>query len=127
MANPPKPTDAELSILRVLWQAGPSTVRAVHEQMDGDRKVGYTTILKLLQIMADKGLVQRDESERSHVYRASSSQEKTQNQLVADLLDKAFGGSARQLVMRALSARKADAKELNEIRSLIDEMERGSK
>src|SRR6185369_6985704 len=97
-----KPTDAELAILRVIWRRGPSTVRQVHEVLSQDREIGYTTVLKLMQIMTEKGLVERDESERTHVYQSMLTQEETQQQLVGDLLDKAFGGSASQLVMQAL-------------------------
>lgn len=122
-----KPTDAELAILRVLWRRGPSTVRQVHEALSQDREIGYTTALKLMQIMTEKGLVERDESERTHVYRAMLTQEETQQQLVGDLLDKAFGGSASQLVMQALSAKPASADELARIRELLDELEGGEK
>jgi predicted transcriptional regulator len=122
-----KPTDAELAILRVLWERGPSTVRAVTNSLNRDRVTGYTTALKLLQIMLDKGLVARDESERTHIYRAKSSEEKTQKQLVADLLNRAFGGSAQKMVMQALSANKASKEELAEIQKLIDSMKGGSR
>jgi len=115
-----RPTDAELSILRVLWQQGESTVRQVFEALSRGREVGYTTVLKLMQIMTEKDLVERDESERTHVYRARLTQEQTQRQLVGDLLDKAFGGSASQLVLQALSAKPASAKELKRIRQLLD-------
>lgn len=121
--NPLKPTDAELEILNVLWRLGPSTVGQVHADMSQTREVGYTTVLKFLQIMREKGLVGRDESERSHVYTATATAEQTQTSLVRDLLERAFEGSASQLVMRALSARKASRKELNEIRKLLDTME----
>ena len=117
------PTDAELAILRVLWQRGPSTVRQVHEAMAGDEGVGYTTVLKMLQIMADKGLVERDASERAHVFRARDSEATTQGGLIGDLLDKAFDGSASRLVMRALTSRPAPPEELAEIRRLLDQME----
>ena len=113
-----KPTDAELAILRVLWTRGPSTVRDVAEAMD--REGAYTTILKLMQIMTDKGLVKRDDSTRSHVYKAASSEDQTQRQLVTDLLDKVFEGSAAKLVMRALADGKVSAEELAEIRKLLD-------
>ncbi len=119
----PRPTDAELEILRVLWQRGPSTVRHVQEELSRSRESGYTTVLKLLQIMIDKGLVLRDESQRSHVYRARHKQEQTQRQLVSDLLSRAFGGSADQLVMQALRAKKVSGEELAEIRKLLDELE----
>jgi predicted transcriptional regulator len=121
-----RPTDAELAILRVLWSRGPSTVRQVHEALSRDRETGYTTVLKLMQIMTEKGLVERDESERTHVYQARFTQEATQQRLVSDLLDKAFGGSASQLVMQALAAKPASADELAQIRRLLDELE-GSK
>lgn len=125
MSKPPlpRPTDAELAILRVLWKRGPSTVRQVHDEF-GDQ-TGYTTVLKLMQIMTEKGLVTRDESERTHVYEARLPEEETQKQLVSDLLDRAFNGSAKKLVMQVLSAKKASPKELNEIRHLLDEMEGG--
>ena len=116
----PRPTDAELAILRVLWERGPATVRQVHEAL-ADRETGYTTTLKLMQIMADKGLVRRDESARTHVYAARVSQEQTQRQLVNDLVDRAFGGSAAELVLRALSDARTSAEDLREIRKLIDE------
>ena len=116
----PRPTDAELAILRVLWDLGPCTVRQVHEVLSRERPGAYTTSLKLLQIMTDKGLVSRDERDRSHVYQAKLTEEQTQRQLVRDLLDRAFGGSATKLVMQALAARRASAEELSEIRRLID-------
>ena len=125
--TPPRPTDAELSILRVLWTRGPSTVRQVLETLAGERGTGYTTVLKLLQIMTEKGLVARDESDRTHVYHARYGEADTQRQLVDDLLDRAFGGSAMQLVMSALSSRKTSRKELAEIRRLIEEREGGSR
>jgi BlaI family transcriptional regulator, penicillinase repressor len=117
----PRPTDAELTILRVLWERGPSTVRQVHEVMTRERPTAYTTALKLLQIMTDKGLVRRDETDRSHVYQARLTREQTQRQLVRDLLDRAFGGSSSKLVMQALAARRASAEELGEIRRLLDD------
>ena len=112
-----KPTDSELAILRILWSKGPSTVREVATAMG--RESAYTTVLKLLQIMTDKELVRRDESARTHVYEAAHSEEQMQQHLVADLLDRAFDGSAAKLLMRALSAKKASPKELDEIRKLI--------
>jgi predicted transcriptional regulator len=117
----PRPTDTELAILRVLWARGASTVRQVHEALAETRDTGYTTTLKLMQIMADKGLVKRNETARSHVYSASAGEEQTQRQLVQDLVDRAFGGSAAQLVLRALSAEGASDAELKEIRKLIDD------
>jgi len=121
----PKPTDAELAILRVLWARGPSTVRQVHDALTGQRATGYTTALKLLQIMSEKGLVARDETDRSHVYSAMLSEGETQRQLLDDLLGRAFGGSATKLVMQALSGGKATPAELAEIRRLIDEKQGG--
>jgi BlaI family transcriptional regulator, penicillinase repressor len=118
--TPPRPTDAELAILRVLWQRGSSTVRQVHEAL-ATRETGYTTTLKLMQIMAEKGLVLRDESARTHVYSAKVSEADTQTQLVKDLMERAFGGSAKTLVMRALTAEATSPEELREIRKLIDD------
>jgi predicted transcriptional regulator len=125
--NAVRPSEAELAILQVLWERGPSTVREVHERVGGARGTGYTTVLKLMQIMATKGLVERDESRRSHVYRAVAERSATQRRLVADLLDRAFGGSGRDLVMQALSTRRASAQELAEIRSLLDRLETRAK
>ncbi len=122
----PRPTDAELAILRVLWRRGPSTVRQVQEVLGAEKPTGYTTVLKLMQIMTEKGLVTRDESRRTHVYRARRSAEKTQQQLVGDLLERAFEGSAQRLVMQALSSKKVTPEELAQIRALLDQMERGS-
>src|ERR687896_1636602 len=116
----PRPTDSELAILRVLWERGPSTVRQVHESLSRERPSAYTTALKMLQIMTEKGLVRRDESDRTHIYQARLSEEQTQRQLVRDLLDRAFGGSASKLVMQALAARRATPEELVEIRKLIE-------
>lgn len=125
--SPPKPTDSELAILRVLWRLGPATVRAVHAELSEIQETGYTTVLKLLQIMTEKGLVKRDERERSHIYRPTFSEQQVQRQLIGHLLDRAFGGSARQLVMQALAAKKSTPAELAEIRKLLDEMEGGTK
>ena len=125
--NPPRPTDAELAILKVLWDRGPSTVRQVYDALNEQRPTGYTTALKLLQIMAEKKLVARDESDRTHIYRTRSSQTETQRQLVDDLLDRAFGGSAMSLVMQALSGRTASAEELAEVRRLLDEKQGGGR
>lgn len=117
----PRPTDGELSILRILWDRGPSTVRQVHDELARERPGAvYTTALKLLQIMTEKGLVDRDERDRTHVYRARLSEETTQRQLVRDLLDRAFGGSASKLVLQALATRRASAEELRDIRKAID-------
>jgi predicted transcriptional regulator len=123
----PKPTEAELSILRVLWERGPSTVRQVWEQIHPEQKTGYTTVLKLMQIMAEKGLVKRDEAARSHVYEASYSQEQVQRQVIGHVLERLFSGSAPRLVLQALSAKKASREELAEIRRLLDKMEGESK
>ena len=117
----PRPTDAELEILRILWDRNEATVREVHDAISKSRPAGYTTVLKLLQIMTDKGLVRRDESERAHVYRARLARQDTERQLVDDLLDRAFGGSASRLVMRALAGRAASAEEIEEIRKMLDE------
>jgi BlaI family transcriptional regulator, penicillinase repressor len=116
----PRPTDAELSILRILWERGPSTVRQVHDVLARERQAAYTTALKLLQIMTEKGLVERDERDRTHIYRARLSEETTQRQLVRDLLDRAFGGSAGKLVMQALATKRASDEELRDIRKAID-------
>ena len=120
-----KPTEAELAILRVLWANGPSTVRRIAEIMG--RESGYTTVLKLLQIMTDKKLVRRDESSRTHVYAAAHSEQQMQRRLVSDLLDKVFGGSAAKLVLQALAAKKATPEELAEIRRMIDKARGGSR
>lgn len=121
-----RPTDAELAILQVLWERGRSTVRDVHEVLLESRKTGYTTTLKLMQIMAEKGLVVRDESRRTHVYEANRNQDSTQSQLVQSLLQRAFGGSAKKLIMHALSAQKTTPGELEEIRELLDSIEQDS-
>ena len=114
-----KPTDAELAILRVLWEHGPSTVREVHDRMAVARSVAYTTTLKVMQIMTDKGLLAREEQRGRHLYRPRQSQRATQRQLLIDLLDRAFGGSTAKLVMQALASRRASADELREIRQLL--------
>jgi BlaI family transcriptional regulator, penicillinase repressor len=124
MTDRPLPTDAELLILTVLWKRGPSTVRDVHESLRASQDTGYTTVLKLLQIMTQKGLVKRDESQRSHVYRAAVTEDRTQRRLVGELLDKAFAGSAGDLVMRALSVKTASPAEIAAIRAMLDEAER---
>ena len=117
----PRPTDAELAILRILWERGPSTVRQVHDLLARERQAAYTTALKLLQIMTEKGLVERDERDRTHVYRARLGEEQTQRQLVRDLVDRAFGGSAMKLVLQALAAKRASPDELRDIRKAIDQ------
>jgi predicted transcriptional regulator len=121
----PRPTDAELEILRVLWDQGPSTVRDVHSTLVLHREIGYTTVLKFMQIMAAKGLVERDETARAHVYKARVAQEQTQRQLVGHLLDRAFGGSAANLMMQALSGRKASAQEIAQMRQMLADFEKG--
>lgn len=125
--NLPRPTDAELEILNVLWQRGPSTVREVYEVLLESKDIGYTTVLKLMQIMSEKGLVSRDERDRSHIYEAERAQHETQQQLLSDLLDRAFNGSPTKLVMQALSSKKASKEELAEIRHMLDELEKGRK
>jgi BlaI family penicillinase repressor len=119
----PRPTDAELEILTVLWSRGATTVREVHETISARRPTQYTTVLKTMQIMAEKGLVRRDEKQRAHIYEAAMPQEWTQQQLAGDLLQRAFNGSARSLMVGALSARKASGAELAEMRRLLDEYE----
>ncbi|MHC5002598.1 MAG: BlaI/MecI/CopY family transcriptional regulator [Planctomycetota bacterium] len=121
-----RPTAAELAILNVLWDAGPSTVRQVHDALPASIRRGYTTTLKLMQIMAEKELVYRDESGRSHVYSARTSRRATQSHLVGDLVDRAFGGSSAKLVLRALSEQSATPDELAEIRSLLERLEEES-
>ena len=126
-SEPPRPTDAELEILAVLWARGPSTVREVHEAITARRAAQYTTVLKMLQIMAEKGLVERDEKQRAHVYRASRPREWTQRQLTGDLIQRAFAGSAKNLILGVLSTRKASRKELAEIRRILEEYEEGKR
>ena len=121
----PRPTDAELAILRVLWQRGPSTVRDVHQVLSRSHGSGYTTVLKTLQIMTEKRLVVRDEAQRAHVYAARESERRTQRQLLGDLVDRAFGGSSAKLVLHALSERPASEEELRGIRALLDQLEKG--
>jgi BlaI family penicillinase repressor len=125
--NLPRPTDAELEILTILWSRGPSTVREVHEVTAKGKPAQYTTILKLLQIMAEKGLVHRDEKERAHVYRAACPPERTQKQLASDLLKRAFNGSAVRLMQGALSDRRISKVELADLRKLLDEYEKRSR
>ena len=116
----PKPTEGELELLRVLWVKGSATVRELHDAVSQERELGYTTVLKLLQIMTEKGLVQRTEAGRAHVYRTTASQEETQSQLLRDLSDRLFSGSAAQLAMHALTMEPTSSDELREIRELID-------
>jgi BlaI family transcriptional regulator, penicillinase repressor len=119
----PRPTEAEIELLRVLWERGPSTVREIHEALRGAKETGYTTTLKILQRMTDKGLVRRDETRRSHVYSAVRRAEQTQRQLVRNLLRAAFGGAPAKLVVQALSEETVSADDLAEIRRLLDEIE----
>lgn len=120
----PRPTEAELAILRVLWDRGPSTVRQVHDVLASSRESGYTTTLKFMQLMTEKGMLVREEAGRVHLYRAAYAREATQQRLIVDLLERAFGGSSAKLVIQALTAKPASAEELREIRSLLDEKQR---
>ncbi|GAA4460359.1 BlaI/MecI/CopY family transcriptional regulator [Nemorincola caseinilytica] len=127
MSETPKPTESELEILNILWERGPSTVRDVHEVLEQSKEAGYTTTLKLMQIMHDKKLLARDTGSKSHVYTANISQEKTQGQLVKKLIDSMFNGSASQLVMQALGNHKTNKKELDQIKKYLEEIEKKSK
>ncbi len=118
------PTDAELAILRVVWKLGKASVRQVQERLESERGTGYTTTLKLMQIMLKKGLLRRDASQHAHVYEAAVTQIRTQRQIVGQVLEQVFEGSAQQLVMQALSSRKSSPAELAEIRQLLDKLER---
>lgn len=118
-----KPTDAEWAILQVLWQDGPSTVRQVQNQLAEKRGTGYTTTLKLMQIMLEKGLLRRDDSGHAHIFRAAVSQKSSQKRIVGQLLEQVFDGSAKQLVLQALSTKKSTPEELAEIRKILDELE----
>jgi predicted transcriptional regulator len=121
--NIPRPTESELEILQVLWQQGPSTVRFVNDELSKRRDVGYTTTLKLLQLMHEKGIVDRDDSSRTHVYRAALREQETQGMLIDRLLDAAFGGSALKLVQQALGNRRTSREELDQIRNLLDNID----
>src|SRR6202050_1056247 len=125
--QPPRPTDAELEILTVLWSRGPSTVRQVHESISRRKPTQYSTVLKFMQIMSEKGLVRRDEKQRAHIYEAAQPREWTQQRLAGDLLQRAFGGSAKSLLIGALSARKASKQELAELRKILNDYEKGAK
>ena len=127
MEKPLKPTEAELAILRVLWQRGPSTVREVQQTLEATKKTGYTTALKFMQIMFEKGLVSRDETPYAHVYQAAVAKEQVERTLVTDLLDRAFEGSTSRLLLQALAAKKASREELAEIRKILKKHERGAK
>ena len=121
---PPRPTDAELNILRALWRLGAATVRQVQAALGGEEATGYTTVLKFLQIMTEKGLVERDESTRTHMYRPKLSEQSTQRQLLRDLVGRAFGGSVQKLVVQALSTERSSVQELRELRRLITQIEK---
>ncbi|HUP90195.1 MAG TPA: BlaI/MecI/CopY family transcriptional regulator [Longimicrobiales bacterium] len=121
------PTNSELEILNVLWRRGALTVRDVHEEIGAKRDIGYTTVLKLMQLMAEKNLVTRDESTRSHVYAAAVPEKKIKRHLVSDMMERAFDGSAANLVMQALSSHKATKEELAQIRALLDKQSRGER
>jgi BlaI family penicillinase repressor len=125
--EPPRPTDAELEILTVLWSTGPTTVREIHSVISRRRQAQYSTVLKFLQIMSEKGLVRRDEKQRAHIYEATRPREWTQRQLAGDLLERAFAGSAKALLVGALSARKATKEELAEMRKLLNEYRKGER
>jgi len=122
-----KPTKLELTILRAMWQCGPGTVREIQDTLNETRPTGYTTVLKMLQIMTEKGLVERDESVRPQVFRARYSEEKTQQHLLRDLIQRAFNGSVKSLVMQALATKKASGKDLEAIEKLLDTLEGGKK
>jgi len=122
-----RPTEAELEILRVLWKRGASTVREVYQELAKERPIGYTTVLKMMQIMTEKGLVSRDEKERAHIYRAAAPEEQTQRQLVTHLMERAFGGSASKLMMQALAAQKASPEEIKQMREMLSQFEKEQK
>ena len=122
-----RPTKLELTILRVLWEKGPGSVREIQARLSETRETGYTTALKMLQIMTEKGLVERDESVRPQIYRAKFSQERTQKQLLQDLMQRAFGGSVKALVMQAMSTKKSSPEDLEAIEKLLDRFEGGTK
>ena len=120
----PKPTASELEILHVLWERGPSTVREVHQALSDKRPIGYTSVLKLMQIMTAKGTLRRNEEQRAHVYEAVQPAEKTKRQLALDVLQRVFDGSTSQLMMHALADRKASKEEVDELRRLLNDYER---
>jgi BlaI family penicillinase repressor len=122
--SPQKPTTSELEILRVLWIRGPSTVREVHDSLKETKTLGYTTVLKLLQIMTAKGIVRRNETERAHVYQAGVPAAQTKRQLAGDMLQRVFEGSASDLMMHALAGKRTSREEIEELRRLLDEYER---
>ena len=120
----PKPTDSELEILNILWEKGPCTVREIHEVLEKSKDAGYTTTLKLMQIMNEKGLVKRDDSMRTHVYQAAVNKEKTQKHLLGKMIDSLFGGSPTQLVIQALGEHKASPDELEKIQALLNDLKK---
>jgi predicted transcriptional regulator len=122
-----KPTESELEILRVLWEKGPSTVREVHEVLGQSKDAGYTTTLKLMQIMHEKGLLERDTSSKTHIYSSAVSQENTQRQLLDKMIDTVFNGSASQLVLQALGNHKSSKEELEKIKQYLNEIEKQQK
>jgi predicted transcriptional regulator len=122
-SKPPRPTEAELNILQVLWRGGPRSVRAIQQVLNETKPTGYTTVLKMLQIMTEKGLVDRDDKVRPQIYRARHSQELTQRRLLGDLVHRAFGGSVKALVLQALATKKSSPEELAAIEKLLDRME----
>ncbi|HKD73155.1 MAG TPA: BlaI/MecI/CopY family transcriptional regulator [Candidatus Acidoferrum sp.] len=124
LTHSPKPTASELEILHVLWERGPSTVREVHQALSDKRPIGYTSVLKLMQIMTAKGTLRRNEEQRAHVYEAVQPAEKTKRQLALDVLQRVFDGSASQLMMHALADRKASKEEVDELRRLLNDYER---
>jgi predicted transcriptional regulator len=124
LTHAPKPTASELEILHVLWERGPSTVREVHQALSDKRPIGYTSVLKLMQIMTAKGTLRRNEEQRAHVYEAVQPAEKTKRQLALDVLQRVFDGSASQLMMHALADRKASKEEVDELRRLLNDYER---
>jgi|SRR6185295_5164287 len=123
----PRPTDSELRILNILWDRGPASVRTVHDELQQDKQSQYTTTLKLMQIMTDKGLIDRQDINRVHIYRPCNSREQTQRQLAGHLMEQAFGGSARSLLMGALGAKPASQKEISELRKFIEDHGKGGK
>ena len=125
MASTPRPTKSELAILRVLWERGPQSVRAVQSALEATKPSGYTTVLKLMQIMTDKGLLERDDSVRPQRYKPRRKQEQTQKHLLRDFIDRAYGGSVKSLVMHALSTKKPSPKDLEELEALLDRFEKG--
>ena len=125
MTEPARPTKSELAILRVLWERGPLSVREVQRTLNASKATGYTTVLKLMQIMTEKGLLDRDDSVRPQLYSARQKQSQTQKHLLRDFIDRAYGGSVRSLVMHALSTKKPSAKDLEELEALLDRFEKG--